>query len=147
MIECPNCKISFNPRHRTCPRCKGYEARLEDRLEFLARSAEVAFERGAPVAEIEAMLIEEGVSPLEASEIVSVKTTRIKRITRGYGVFRLAGGLGALLLAGILVVLAVLAAGKPSAAGKIMHFALMLALFGLGLFLSGIYSTVTGREK
>src|SRR5262245_35544002 len=115
MIECPTCQISFSPRFRRCPRCGVYEARLEDRLEHLTRTAEMEIDRGATEAEVVALLVEEGIGRLEAAEIVNAVANKVTRAERRHGLIRLFGGAGLLLLAAVTI-----AAGmyiSPSRAG------------------------------
>jgi hypothetical protein len=85
MIECPFCKISFSPRHSLCPRCKAYEAKLDDRIEYLGNAAEAALDRGITPADVEAMLVEEGVPPLVACEMVAARARKVKRAERAHG--------------------------------------------------------------
>src|ERR1700722_2892936 len=105
MIDCPNCKITFTPRFRVCPQCQAFEANLEDRVEYLADSAEAALGHGSTPADVESILLEEGMPSLVASEIVSARARKVKREARSYGLFRVLGGSG-LLLAAIMLVIA-----------------------------------------
>jgi hypothetical protein len=52
MIECPNCKISFSPSQRQCPRCKVCKSKLDDPIEYLGHSAEEAIDRGLTPADV-----------------------------------------------------------------------------------------------
>jgi hypothetical protein len=145
MIECPTCKTSFNPRYRVCPRCGTYEAKLEDRIEYLADTAEIALDQGAASADVEVMLVDEGLAPLMASEIVSARARKVKRTERSYGLVRLFGGLGLVLVAGVIA--AIGAFSLPSRFGWRMLIAgVGLALAGAWPLTLGIYSTVTGRD-
>jgi hypothetical protein len=146
MIHCPACKTTFSPRFRVCPRCSAYDARLEERLEYLTDSAAISLENGAKPAEVESMLIEEGVSPLEACEIVSGKLAKIKGAARRYGLIRLFGGLGLEALAMVLAAIGWFA--LPSRFGLRMLIAgLGLGLAGAFPLLFGVYSMLTGREE
>jgi uncharacterized membrane protein len=145
MIECPACKTWFNPRFRRCPKCETYEARLEDRLDYLAEAAEADLDRGATPAEVEAMLIAEGVAPLEACEIVSAKAKKVARAERSYGLVRLLGGAGLILLAAMIVLVGVLT--LPSRLGRrLLLVGVLLGVAGAWPFGLGIYSVLTGRE-
>jgi len=146
MIECPACRISFSPRFRHCPRCRAYEARLDDRLEFLARAAEMEIDRGATDAEAADMVVGEGLSPLEAGEMVAAASKKVARAERRYGLIRVFGGAGLLFLAAVVTAVGMCAGPSP------WGFRLLLAGVFLGLaaawpFALGIYSVLTGREK
>ena len=146
MIDCPACKISFSPRYRICPRCKAYEAKLEDRIEYLTDSAEAALDQGAIPADVESMLLEEGIPPLVAREIVSARARKVKRAARSYGLFRLLGALGVVLLGITLVVIGLLA--SPSGLGSwVLGTGLSLAVAGAWPFLLGVYNVLTGRDQ
>src|SRR5579884_277830 len=125
MIECPTCKISFSPRFRICPQCKTYEARLEDRMEYLAESAEAALGRGESPKKIQFLLLAEGLSPQAAGDIVSARVKKVARSERSYGLVRLFGGLGMLLLGSILMLLGVVC--------LLSGFGVRLLLLGLSL--------------
>ena len=73
MIECPTCKVSFSPRHRLCPRCKAFEARLEDRVGYLTNTAETALDQGVSPVEVELKL---GGSVLEESTNIGSRAQR-----------------------------------------------------------------------
>jgi hypothetical protein len=146
MIECPTCRISFSPRFRRCPRCGVYEARLEHRMEYLARAAELQIDRGVVAADVEALLVAEGVSPLEAGEVVAAAATTVARAERRYGLIRLFGG-GALLVLAI----AVAAAGmyiSPSRWGlRLIAGGVLVGVAAAYPFYLGIYSVLTGRDR
>ncbi len=146
MIECPTCKISFSPRHRLCPRCRAYEAKLEDRVEYLANSAETELDRGVGFAEVESILLEEGVPPLVAHEIVSARALRVKRAARRHALVRLIAGSGILALASSLTLVGVFT--LPSRLGiRLLAAGLFLGAAGAWPFTLGIYSLVTGRDR
>src|SRR5260370_20000378 len=142
MIECPGCKISFNARHRICPRCKSYQAKLEDRIEYLADKAEMALDGGAKPADVESMLVEEGLSSLQASEIIITRARKVARRERSYGVFRLLGGSAILLFAGVLFVF-----GMITTPSRAAYYAFLVALLsgaaGVKPFSFGLYSVMT----
>jgi predicted ATP-dependent serine protease len=142
MIECPACRISFSPRLRRCPRCNAYEARLEDRLEYLVQAAETELDQGAKTTEIEEMLIHEGLAPLDAVEIVSAQAKKVSRVERSYGLVRLLGG-------AVLLVLAVTAIGLGiwGSSGRLVLLGAAVGAIGVWPFVLGVYSTVTGRER
>ncbi len=146
MIECPSCKIHFSPRYKFCPRCKKYEAALKDRVEYLGDSVEAALDRGASAADVEAMLVEEGVSPQEACEMVAARSRKVKRAERSYGLFRLLGG-SAILLVGLVPIIWGICL-LPSYIGKRSITAgVVICAVGAGPFYLGLYSVLTGREK
>jgi hypothetical protein len=146
MVECPTCKISFSPRHRLCPRCRAYEANLEDRAEYLANTAEIALDQGVPLAEVESMLLEEGMPSLVAHEIVCARALKVKRAARRYALVRLLGGSGILLLASILTLVGVFT--LPSRIGvRLLAAGLFLGAAGAWPFILGIYSLMTGRDR
>jgi len=146
MIECPGCKIMFSPRHRFCPICKSYQAKLDDRIEYLADKAEQALDRSVAPSDVEAMLVEEGISPLVASEIVGARARKVSRAERSYGLFRLVGGSAILLVGCVLTLLGVLA--LPShLAFRVFIVAFVAVAAGVPPFFLGLYSIVTGREK
>jgi hypothetical protein len=146
MIECPACKIRFSPRFRNCPRCGTYEAKLEERLEYLARSAEMELDRGATPAEVEALLIAEGIAPLEAVEIVSAGAKKVARAERSYGLVRLLGGAACVFLAAVVVTIGLLL--MPSRWGlRLLIAGVLVGISGAWPFALGLYSVVTGRER
>ena len=53
--ECSDCKVSFGPSDRYCPRCGQFEMPAEDRIGYLSIVAETAFEEGATLEQVEAM--------------------------------------------------------------------------------------------
>jgi hypothetical protein len=146
MIACPSCKISFSPRHTRCPRCQAYEARLAERIEYLAVAAETALDRGVAPADVEAMLVEEGVPRLEACETVATKARKVKLAERSYGVVRLLGG-SVILLAGMILVLAGMFAGLRITGIHAVYLGLLIGVAGARPFALGLYSVLTGREK
>jgi hypothetical protein len=146
MIECPTCRTSFNPRHRVCPRCGKYEAKLEERIEYLADTAEIALDQGATAADVEAMLVEEGLAPLVACEIVSARARKVRRTERSYGLVRLLGDLGLVLVASIFIAIGALS--LPALFGwRMLAGGVGLALVGAWPLTLGIYSILTGRDK
>jgi hypothetical protein len=146
MIECPGCKISFSPRHRICPICKCYKAKLDDRVEYLANKAELALDRGVRPADVESMLVEEGVPSLVASEIIVTQARKVARSERSYGVFRLLGGLAILLCSSVLALLGALT--SPSRVAFYLFMGALLAgAAAIRPFILGLYSVLTGREK
>jgi hypothetical protein len=145
MIECPVCKIQFSPRHHICPICKSYQAKLYDRIEYLADKAEQALDRSIAPINVEAMLVDEGISPLEAAEIVRARARKVTRAARSYGLFRLIGGSTILLVAIFLALVGVFLPGPL--AFRLLVLASFAAAAGTAPFLLGLYSVVTGREK
>jgi hypothetical protein len=146
MISCPDCKTSFSPRYRICPRCGIFQPKLDDRMEYLADMAEVALDRGGSPGDVESSLVEEGVPALVAAEIVCARTTKVKRAERSYGLVRLLGGsiiLGtasALALGGVLI--------SPSRLGhRLLIAAALVGAAGARPFYLGVYSVLTGRER
>lgn len=142
MIECPACRISFSPRLRRCPRCNAYEARLEDRLEYLVQAAEAELDQGAKNTEVEQMLINQGLAPLDAVEIVSAQAKKVSRVERSYGLVRLLGGAALLTLGATAMGL-----GIWSSSGRLVLLGAVVGVIGVWPFLLGVYSTVTGRER
>src|SRR4051794_27842574 len=134
MIECPDCKISFSPSHRVCPRCKAYQPTLQDRIEYLADKAEAALDRGAARARVESWLVQEGLPPQWASELVSARARKVRRSARSYGSVRLLVGLGVLLAASVVGLLGL--AAFPTRVGKLsLGLAVLMALTGARPFL------------
>ena len=146
MIECPYCKISFNPRHTLCPRCKAYEAKLADRMEYLAHAAEAALDRSTPLADVEAMLVGEGVPPLVAHEMVDARARKVSRAERSHGLVRLVGG-SVILLAGLFLAQLGMLAMPSEAAAHMVVFGALAMMAGAPPFALGLYSVLTGREK
>src|SRR5262245_48617736 len=144
MIECPNCTISFSPKFRVCPRCGAYEAKSEDRIEYLEQTAEDALDQGAHPGDVESMLtIREGLTPEQAREIVSRGGKKVTGVARFYGVKRFAVGLVLFLLSAF-----VLASVFSSP-----HIRIRVIVAGLGgvagsawLLVWGIYSFLAGRR-
>jgi hypothetical protein len=139
MIECPSCKISFSPQFRVCPRCGTYEAKLEDRIEYLEHIAEEALDQNALLRDVESMLIIEGLAADQAREIVSRNGKKVTRVARFYGLKRLAFGLGVLLLS-----VFVLADKSSSPRSRIR--AIFAALTGALFLVWGMYSLLAGRR-
>ena len=146
MIECPSCKISFSPRHSLCPRCKAYKAKLDDRIEYLGHSTEEALDRGVTPADVEAMLVEEGVPALAAHEMVTASARKVSRAERSHGLVRLFGGSVILLGSAALTLIGVLALPDPSGAHFVLY-GLLVGVAGAPPFALGLYSVLTGREK
>jgi hypothetical protein len=143
MIECPTCKVSFSPRHRVCPRCKAYEARLEDRVHYLTDTAETALDQGVSPDEVASKLLEEGVPSLRAHHIVCAGAQKVRRIARRHALVRLLCGLGLLLLASICVVpgFFLWPLGLGISAG------ILLGAVGAWAFILGIYGLITARDR
>jgi len=146
MIECPCCKISFSPSHRLCPRCKAYKAKLDDRIEYLGHSAEEALDRGLTPADVEAMLVEEGVPALAACEMATVSARKVRRAERSYGLVRLLGGSVILLASLALILIGVFALPSPTGA-RLIVYGVLVGVAGAPPFTLGLYSVLTGREK
>ena len=146
MIDCPHCKISFSPSNRVCPRCKAYKAKLDDRVEYLGHCAEAALDRGDTPADVEAMLVEEGVPALAACEMVTASNRKVKRAERSHGLIRLIGGSAILLASLVLILLGVLALPSPLGA-RLVVYGVLVGVAGAPPFALGLYSVVTGREK
>ena len=145
MIECPTCKISFSPRHRLCPRCKAYEARLEDRVDYLANIAETALDDGVVLAEVESMLFEEGVPSLVAHEIVIAAAKKVRRAAKRHAFLRLLGGLAILLPASSLLLVGIFILPSPSGV-RLLAAGLFLGAVGAWPFTLGICGLLTGRD-
>ena len=145
MIECPECKISFSPRHRICPRCGQYEAKPADRIEYLAHTAEAGLDNGATPAMVQAMLLEEGLSRNEADEIISAGAMKVRAAARSYGLKRLLVGLAFLTAASVSGAMG--AMGFPSDNGLDLVFAAMLlGLVGVRLIWLGMSGILRGRD-
>lgn len=143
MIECPACKISFGPSHRVCPRCQTFEPALNDRIEYLISAAEMELENGVVSSEVEARLVQDGVSPNEAHEIVFQRVAKMRAATRIYGYKRLAGGVGMLFLATFPFAAAILGEAR-----RVRFIVLGLILGGMGvrLLILGSRNVLFGRE-
>ena len=144
MIECPYCKISFSPSNRVCPRCKAYKGNLDDRIEYLGHCAEAALDRGLTPADVEAMLVEEGVPALAAYEMVTASARKVSREERSHGLIRLIGGSAILLASLVLILIGVFT--LPTGA-RLVVYGLLVGVAGAPPFALGLYSVVTGREK
>jgi hypothetical protein len=145
VIECPTCRISFGPRHRTCPRCGVYKARLEDRIDYLASVAETALEQGAAPAEVESMLREEGLPSPEAAEIVSARLSKVRRVARFYGSWRVLCGVVITPFAAALVLIGAWTCTSPLGR-RLLALGLLSSILGIWLLVWGMYGLLTGRN-
>ncbi len=92
------------------------------------------------------MLVEEGMPPLVAHEIVCARARKVKRAARWYALVRLLGGSGILLLASILTLAGVFTFPSPSGI-RLLAAGLLLGAAGAWPFILGIYSLMTGRDR
>jgi hypothetical protein len=142
MIECPNCRVAFSPRHALCPRCKTYEAKLEDRISFLESEAEAALDDGIGPYEVQSMLEKAGVPRDLAYEVVSGRAKNVARGARSRGLKRMLAGLGIFLLSGAFGLIVLL--GIPSR--LLVKIVFVAAIPGVFLFLLGLRNLLSGRD-
>lgn len=152
MIECPNCKTSFSPSYRFCPRCKEHPAPFAERRNYLRRRSQELATEGSGQSEIRQFLINEGLADIDADTFVRESIKIVRAENRSYGCLRLVAGI-AMLLFGTLV-LAVLAASVTRripvmlAGRAVIAFLVVgvtLIFTGILAILSGIFATTTGK--
>jgi hypothetical protein len=116
---------------------------LNDRIEHLISTAEMELENGAVSSEVESRLVQDGVSPNEAHEVVFQRAGKIRAATRSYGYKRLAGGVGMLFLATFPFAAAILGEG-----GRVRFTVVGLILAGMGvrLLILGSRNVLLGRD-
>src|SRR5262249_26708789 len=110
----------------------------------LGHSAEEALDRGLTPADVEAMLVEEGVPALAACEMVMVSLRKVRRAERSHGLVRLLGGSAILLASLALILIGVFT--LPTGA-RFIVYGLLVGVAGAPPFALGLYSVLTGREK
>ena len=99
-------------------------------------------ENGADSSEVESKLVQDGVSPNEAHEIVFQRVAKMRAATRTYGYKRLAGGVGMLFLATFPFAAAILGEARV----RFVVLGLILAGMGVRLLILGSRNVLFGCD-
>lgn len=85
MITCGHCGVHFSASLRLCPKCEKFEAPQSAVLERLKIEALARLEMGSDRAEVQSLLVENGVPRSEAIAFVAENSVKIDRgvVNRG----------------------------------------------------------------
>ena len=153
MIDCPNCGISFTPSYATCPKCNNFETPRSARMAYLKDDAEDRLHDGDLPEDVLSDLITNGLSELDADQLVRNTMSSLKRKHRGFGIIRLMIGI-VMICFGISCIGCLLLTLRPDApvrldagaTATILGGGIFFSFIGLLAFLSGILATLTGQE-
>jgi hypothetical protein len=112
---------------------------VEDRISYLSNLAESAFDEGASLEQVEAMLDSEGVPAGRACEIVETRSAKVRSEIRRAGWKQVLFGLFFMAVSSMILI-------ASSASGQMVVVLYGLFIFGFALLGSGVRCLATGKR-
>lgn len=146
LVECPNCRISFNPEMGVCPRCRTFRPSATECEDFLRTRVRDGIESGfVKEDELLRMLHDKGMATENAVEIIRDERRRSKRGVRQRARQRIVFGMF-LFFGGPVFLLVGYCAVPHKGAGEAMIIGAMSLIVGIGFLWLGVVRLVRGRD-